>query len=226
MYLQQVAAEGDAENRRVLFMSDCYNALRAIEDTWRGRSTGYRQRAGGAKIEAINTLRTKLERVVFLYVPSHSGVVPNAYADGVAKAYLARQHKLRIGKVVARHVRSRSIIYEKRVGDDAQLKDGPTYKHARKGVMEWVRTRSTSVFRGDDGRRWNQGVMKAVGKGPAPPTDTDEKGQRTHVTPEEATAYAKRAKCSLRITSGYRTGYIAGGAQGETAGRPRTRDTL
>ena len=84
VYLQQLAACSDTADKHVLFMSDCYNALRAIEETWRGRGKAYRQRAGGAKIEAINTLRTKLGRVVFIYVPSHSGVVPNAYADGIA----------------------------------------------------------------------------------------------------------------------------------------------
>ena len=52
-------------------------------------------------LEAINTIREKLERVVFIYVPSHAGVVPNAYADGIAKAYLHRAYRVRMSKVVA-----------------------------------------------------------------------------------------------------------------------------
>ena len=40
-YLQYVAAQADARDRRVLIMSDCYTALRAIEDTWRGRGVPY-----------------------------------------------------------------------------------------------------------------------------------------------------------------------------------------
>ena len=41
-YLQQVASQQDASERRVLIMSDCLNALRAIEDTWRGGGAPYR----------------------------------------------------------------------------------------------------------------------------------------------------------------------------------------
>ena len=87
-YMQRIAMQPDAANRRVLILSDCLNGLRAIEETWRGKGPSYRQRAGGATIEAINELRSQIERVTFIYVPSHAGVVPNAYVDGIAKAYL------------------------------------------------------------------------------------------------------------------------------------------
>ena len=110
-YLSAVSRRADAKEARVLVMSDCLNALRAIEETWRGRGDPYRQRAGGATMEAINTIRESLDLVVFLYVPSHAGVVPNAYADGVAKAFLKREHRLRTGQIVARLVKSRSVVY-------------------------------------------------------------------------------------------------------------------
>ena len=129
-------------------MSDCLNALRAIEETWRGIGDTYRQRAGGATIEAINTIRERLERVVFVYVPSHAGVVPNAYADGIAKAYLSRTYKVRVAKLVAGLVRSRSVVYEKRGGGGAHLKDERAFKHIRKGIMEWVRAQHKSTYRG------------------------------------------------------------------------------
>ena len=128
---------------------------RGLGDTWRGRGNTYRQRSGGATLEAINALREQLEMVVFIYVPSHAGVVPNAYADGIAKAYLDRTHMVRLGRIVAQHVTSRSVIYEKRVGEHVQLKDGPTFKHARLGTMEWVRKRSKSAYRGREGEAWN-----------------------------------------------------------------------
>ena len=113
-YLQQIASQADAGERRVLIMSDCLNALRAIEETWRGEGAPYRQRSGGGAMEAINTLREQLERVVFIYVPSHSGVVPNAYADGIAKAYLNAKHKLRTGTIIAKGVRTRRVVHEKK----------------------------------------------------------------------------------------------------------------
>ena len=101
-YLHSVGQRADAKEARVLVMSDCLGALRAIEETWRGVGHEYRARAGGATVEAINAIRETLGLVVFIYVPSHAGVVPNAYADGVAKAYLKREHRLRIGRIVAR----------------------------------------------------------------------------------------------------------------------------
>ena len=195
-------------------MSDCLNALRAIDETWRGVGDPYRQRTGGATIEAINELRTHIELVVFIYVPSHAGVVPNAYADGVAKAYLHRSHRLRIGQLVARLVRSRSVLYEKRGRGGSQMKDGRAFQHVRHGLMEWVRTRSRSAYRGDDGRQWNQAVMSTVGRGPKPPNeDVDNPG--VHLTPDDARAHARYAKQRMRITYEYRTGLIAGGPQGE-----------
>ena len=81
--------------------------------------------------------------------------------------------------------------------------------------MEWVRKRAKSEFRGDDGITWNQGVMKGIGIGPKPPQEEDENGNRRHVTPEEAKAYAAQAAHRMSITCGYRTGYIARGPQGE-----------
>ena len=50
-YLHRVAQRKDASEARVLIMSDCLNALRAIEETWRGIGDTYRQRAGGATID-------------------------------------------------------------------------------------------------------------------------------------------------------------------------------
>ena len=209
-YLQRVTAHGHAHDKRILIMSDCHNALCAIEETWRGEGKAYRQRAGGAIIEAINALREGLGRVVFIFTPSHAGVVPNAYADGVAKAYLHDTRTLRLSKVVAQHVTSRSVVYEKRdENGDAQLKDGQVFKHTRKGIMEWIRGR-TRVH--ESNVTWNQGVMRAIGKGPKPPQD--EEGH-ARISPEEAHAYAKYATQRMRITCGCRNGYIAGGAQGE-----------
>ena len=209
-YLQSVVLNPDANDRRVLVLSDCYNALRAIEETWRGKGKPYRERSGGAVIEAINNIRQQLGSVVFIYVPSHAGVVPNAYADGIAKAYLDRLYKLNMHRIIARLVTSRSVIYVKQEAQETHLNDGPTYKHTRKGTMEWVRTRSKSMYREPI---WNQKVLSVIGRGPKPPTDEEEGAH--HITPDEAKEYAIHATQRMRITCGYRTNKIAGGPQGE-----------
>ena len=181
----------------MLIMSDCNNGLRAIEETWRGLGKPYRQRAGGATIEAINNLREKIGHVVFMYTPSHAGVVPNAYADGIAKAHLQSQHRIRTGQIVAKYIKSRGVIYEKRVPGQWQLKDGTTFKHTRLGAMEWIRGRSKSEYKG--GQQWNQVIMSHIGKGPRLEQEDD---KHTHITPEEAKAHAKRVRACMNITCG------------------------
>ena len=94
-----------------------------------------------------------------------------------------------------------------------QLKDGPTYKHVRHGIMEWVRRRNNRERRMQGDMEWNSEVMGAIGRGPPVPTTED--GVPKHVTPSEAKAYAAYAVQRMRITSGCRTGIIAGGPQGE-----------
>ena len=102
--------------------------------------------------------------------------------------------------------------YEKRNGPHKQLKDGPTFKHVRLGVMEWIRRRTKSEYRMDSGHDiWNQTVMRNIGKGPPPPKP--EPGQS--LTVADARAYANKATQRMRITCGMRTGTIAGGPQGE-----------
>ena len=152
--------------------------------------------------------------VVFIYVPSHAGVVPNAYADGVAKACLKRTTRTRTGPMIARLIHSRSVIYEKREKGQSQLKDGPTFRHVKKGVMEWVRRRAKSQYREGMKGYWNQKVLGTIGRGPPLPK-TEGEEHKGHITPDEAKAYAVYATQRMRITCGCRTGMIAGGPQGE-----------
>ena len=93
-FLQRVEDRAtNPKDRTVLIMSDCLNALRGIEDTWRGRGHPYRKRTGGACMEAINTIRQRLKRVVFVWIPAHTGITPNVYADAIAKAHTENSTK-------------------------------------------------------------------------------------------------------------------------------------
>ena len=67
----------------------------------------YRKRKGGATIEAINMLRTRLGKVVFIWVPSHLGVPCNAYADAVASAAIDAPAQTPVTALVAAEVRLR-----------------------------------------------------------------------------------------------------------------------
>ena len=125
------AEEGDAGERRVLGMCDCKPAMMAIEAAWRrvGKAgvpevEGLRTWDRGAMLEAICAIRARLGRVVFMWVPAHEGVTPNSYADAAAKAHLqARVVAADVTAVVAREVRSRDVVWERRVrgGGSSQI---------------------------------------------------------------------------------------------------------
>ena len=73
---------------RVLIQSDCLGVLDAVETAWRREAAGLRNVDRGALLENICRLRQRMNRVIFLYTPSHKGIAPNAMADAAAKAHL------------------------------------------------------------------------------------------------------------------------------------------
>eukprot|EP00965_Chrysotila_dentata_P032993 1099026-Pleurochrysis_carterae.AAC.1 len=72
------------EKARVLIMSDCLSGLKIIEKVWRGSRNIYRKIQNGAVLEAITNVRESLGRVIFMWIPSHVGIVPNTIVDNVA----------------------------------------------------------------------------------------------------------------------------------------------
>ena len=74
-YLQKVVNNADEpEAERVLILSDSQNSLDKIEEAWReGSARKCRWQDGGGLVEAICTLRMRLDRVVFAYCPAHRG---------------------------------------------------------------------------------------------------------------------------------------------------------
>eukprot|EP00965_Chrysotila_dentata_P175666 5799112-Pleurochrysis_carterae.AAC.1 len=65
-------------------MSDCLSGLKIIEKTWRRRRNKYRKLQNGAVLEAITNVREKLGTVIFMWIPSHVGIIPNVIADNIA----------------------------------------------------------------------------------------------------------------------------------------------
>eukprot|EP00965_Chrysotila_dentata_P007951 259198-Pleurochrysis_carterae.AAC.1 len=74
----------DNGKARILILSDSLSGLRAIEKVWREESNTYRKLNNGAILEAITNVRETLGKVIFMWVPSHVGIVPNAMADNIA----------------------------------------------------------------------------------------------------------------------------------------------
>ena len=87
-YLRKMASASDAQSRRCLVLCDCKPALQQIEGAHRkakGMPEGLRDWERGGLLEAIAYYRSKLEAVVFMWVPAHVGIACNAYADAVAQ---------------------------------------------------------------------------------------------------------------------------------------------
>ena len=88
---------------RILLMCDCQAALTTVDGTWQSGRVGTGSpaagRTGGLLVEAITRHRLRIESrtddsqprgcVCFLWVKAHGGgIVPNAYADAIAKSCL------------------------------------------------------------------------------------------------------------------------------------------
>eukprot|EP00965_Chrysotila_dentata_P078229 2578809-Pleurochrysis_carterae.AAC.8 len=65
-------------------MSDCLAGLNVIEKVWRGNKNLYRKLQNGAVLEAITNVRETLGTVIFMWIPSHVGIIPNILADNIA----------------------------------------------------------------------------------------------------------------------------------------------
>ena len=100
-YLRKMASASDAQSRRCLVLCDCKPALQQIENAHRkGMPEGLRDWERGGLLEAIAYYRSKLEAVVFVWVPSHVGIACNAYADAVATSYLGNNDTEDAGTLV------------------------------------------------------------------------------------------------------------------------------
>ena len=97
---------------------------------------GLRDWERGGLLEAIAYYRSKLEAVVFMWVPAHVGIACNAYADAVATAYLGNDDTEDASKVVRDAVRTRPCMYTVRreATEDTETReiaDRRTYEHMR-----------------------------------------------------------------------------------------------
>jgi len=91
---------------RILIMCDCQAALKTLDGTWQSGRVGTGSpaagRTGGLLVEAITRHRLRISSrtddaqprgcVCFLWVKAHGGgIVPNAYADAIAKSCLTAE---------------------------------------------------------------------------------------------------------------------------------------
>eukprot|EP00965_Chrysotila_dentata_P084853 2800891-Pleurochrysis_carterae.AAC.1 len=64
-------------------------------------------------MEAITNVREKLGSVIFMWIPSHVGIIPNVIADNIAAQEEAVAPGMDIG-LISKQVTSRPIIYSRK----------------------------------------------------------------------------------------------------------------
>eukprot|EP00965_Chrysotila_dentata_P017788 591787-Pleurochrysis_carterae.AAC.2 len=102
------------ERVRILIMSYCLAGLRIIEKVWRGRRNVYRKLQNGAILEAITNVREALGTVIFMWIPSHVGIIPNVLADNIATQEQEETPEGMVTGLISKQVKSRPIIYNRR----------------------------------------------------------------------------------------------------------------
>eukprot|EP00965_Chrysotila_dentata_P261600 6214311-Pleurochrysis_carterae.AAC.3 len=127
------------EKARILIMSDCLSGLRILEKVWRGRRNRYRKLQNGAILEAITNVREKLGTVIFMWIPSHVGIVPNVIANTLAAQEQEAAPEGMITGLIGKQVKSRPIIYSRKVMGHTELADIPIYQEARRRGKKLIR---------------------------------------------------------------------------------------
>ena len=91
----------------------------------------------GALLESICRLRSKMDRIIFLFTPSHKGVAPNAYADAAAKSHL--QSPCESDTHITAQVQSRPCLYRMCSDFDEQGQLQPMNAQAESVWISWDR---------------------------------------------------------------------------------------
>eukprot|EP00965_Chrysotila_dentata_P257566 6212928-Pleurochrysis_carterae.AAC.1 len=92
---------------------------------WRENKNNYQRLQNGAVLEAITNARETLGTVIFMWIPSHVGIVPNTFADGIAAKEQTEAPNGMITEIMSKQVKSRPVIDNRKVKGQVELADGP-----------------------------------------------------------------------------------------------------
>eukprot|EP00965_Chrysotila_dentata_P186135 6145660-Pleurochrysis_carterae.AAC.1 len=142
--LRKVQAKQDMghygnDKARILIMPDCLSGLRILEKVWREKRNGYRKLQNRAVVEAITNVREKLGAVIFMWIPSHVGIIPNVLAYNIAAQEQEAAPNGMITGLISKQVKSRPLIYNRRVMEHTELADIPIYQEVRRWGKKLIR---------------------------------------------------------------------------------------
>eukprot|EP00965_Chrysotila_dentata_P188109 6172543-Pleurochrysis_carterae.AAC.2 len=105
-----------------------------------GRRSIYRGIQNGAVLEAITNTRENLGTVIFMWIPSHVGIIPNVIADNIAAQVQEEPPEGMVTKLISKQVKSRPIFYSRKVMGHVELADSPIcYQEARRRGKKVIR---------------------------------------------------------------------------------------
>eukprot|EP00965_Chrysotila_dentata_P194526 6176418-Pleurochrysis_carterae.AAC.6 len=84
-------------------------------------------------VEAITNVRESLGTVIFMWVPSHVGIVPNIIADSIASKEHEDPPEGMIIGLLSKQVKSRPVIYGRKVLGRVEMAGGPIYIYGKLG---------------------------------------------------------------------------------------------
>eukprot|EP00965_Chrysotila_dentata_P083329 2748998-Pleurochrysis_carterae.AAC.1 len=122
-----------------VFNTDCVSGLRILEKVWRGRRNMYRKLQNGAVLEAITNGKGNLGTVIFMWIPSHVGIFPNVIADNIAAQEQEAAPEGMVTGLISKQVKSRPIIYSRKVMGRMESADIPIYQEARRRGKKLIR---------------------------------------------------------------------------------------
>eukprot|EP00965_Chrysotila_dentata_P141758 4685256-Pleurochrysis_carterae.AAC.2 len=156
------------DKARVLIMSECLSGLEIIEmKVLTGEKNVYRRIQNGAVLEAITNVRETLGTVIFMWIPSHVGIVPDITADSMATKEHGKAPDGMITGLLSKQVKSRPLICGRKVQGSIELADGPIYREARKRGEKVIRDMHTHPEGGDKCElakgRWQRACWTEMG---------------------------------------------------------------
>eukprot|EP00965_Chrysotila_dentata_P100349 3315436-Pleurochrysis_carterae.AAC.1 len=94
-----------------------------------------------------------------MWIPSHVGITPNVLADNIAAQTQDEAPEGMIEGLISKQVRSRPIIYNRKIKGQVELADNPIYQEARRRGKKFIRDLHKPPKGGDSCER---GVAKGM----------------------------------------------------------------
>eukprot|EP00965_Chrysotila_dentata_P202399 6181100-Pleurochrysis_carterae.AAC.2 len=90
-------------------------------------------------VEVITSVRENLGTVIFMWIPSHVGIIPNVIADNVAAQEQEATPEGMVTRLISKQVKSRPITYSRKAMGQMELGDNPIYQEARRRGEKFIR---------------------------------------------------------------------------------------